>query len=274
MPSVRTTDPAAAQACAIARWLRTGSGEGASYVPWHTVQRVPTHGQANRVLGRASGRTHHLLSEVETDCLYLLDWCDAVLDVREQYPLLPLEETVRLADELGVAHPCHPRQRYPVVMTTDFLVSRRAPAGTVTEALAVKLASALEETRTLEKLEIERRYWAARATRWQLVTERELPRAVVQNVRWLAPARDPRDVPVPSTDLPALLAVLYAQIAPAGAPLARTCSQYDARLGLRLGTTLALVRHALATKRWRTDLARPISPDQPLQPLWDSGAIA
>jgi hypothetical protein len=274
MPATRSADTADAQATAIARWLRAGDGEGASYAPWHTVQRVPTHGQANRVLGRASGREHHLLSAIETDCLYLLDWCDDVLDVREQYPLLPLEATVRLADELGVAHPCHPRLRYPVVMTTDFLVSRRGPVGTVTEALAVKLASALEDARTLEKLEIERRYWAARATRWQLVTERELPRVVVQNVRWLAPARDVRDVPVPPTDLPALLAALYAEIAPADAPLARTCSQYDARLGLRLGTALALVRHALATKRWRTDLMWPISPDQPLQPLWGPGAAS
>lgn len=274
MPAARPADTAGAQATAIARWLRSGGGEGAGYAPWHTVQRVPTHGQANRVLGRASGREHHLLSEVETDCLYLLDWCDEVLDVREQYPLLPLEETIRLADALGVAHPRHPRQRYPVVMTTDFLVSRHAPVGTGTEALAVKLASALEDGRTLEKLEIERRYWAARATRWQLVTERELPRAVVQNVRWLAPARDPRDVPVPPADLPTLLAALYAEIAPADAPLARACSRYDARLGLRLGTALALARHALATKRWRTDLARPISPDQPLRPLWGPGAVS
>jgi len=273
MPSVRAADTAATQALAITHWLCTSSGDGRDYVPWHTVQRVPTRGQANRVLGRASGREHHLLSELETDCLYLLDWCDDVLDVREQYPLLPLEETLRLADDLGVAHPLHPRQRYPVVMTTDFLVSRRTPFGPVTEALAVKLAAALDDQRTLEKLEIERRYWAARSTRWQLVTERELPRPVVQNVRWAAAVRDLRDFPVPPADIPALLDALSAQIVPAAAPLARICSQQDERLGWRLGTSLALVRHALATKRWHTDLAIPILPDQPLQLLWGLGAV-
>ena len=38
-------------------------------------------------------------------------------------PLLPLEETVVIADELGLKHPTDPKINEPVVMTTDFLLT-------------------------------------------------------------------------------------------------------------------------------------------------------
>lgn len=36
---------------------------------------------------------HHFLSKLETNYFYWLDWSPIVSDIREQYPLLPLEET-------------------------------------------------------------------------------------------------------------------------------------------------------------------------------------
>lgn len=267
MEGRRERGDAQGQDAAIADWLRRGDGHGQAYAPWLTVQRVPTRGQANRIHGRASGREHHLLSDLEAQCLYALDWLDDVTDVREQYPLLPLEATLTIAAELGVSPPAHPRLGYPIVMTTDFLVTREGPFGAIHEAIAVKPSSALADERTLAKLEIERRYWAARSSRWNLVTERELPHALIHNLRWFAPVRALGDFHMTAHEVSLLINDLYVRLDRATEPLTRVCRQADEHLGLRLGTSLTLARHALATKRWRTDLAIRIDPDKPLHPL-------
>ncbi|MCS1394205.1 TnsA endonuclease N-terminal domain-containing protein [Lysinibacillus boronitolerans] len=36
---------------------------------------------------------------------------------------MPLEETIVIADELGLKHPTDPKTNQPVVMTTDFLLT-------------------------------------------------------------------------------------------------------------------------------------------------------
>nr|WP_255193827.1 TnsA endonuclease N-terminal domain-containing protein [Brevibacillus laterosporus] len=43
--------------------------------------------------------------------------------MREQFPLLPLEETIVIANELGINHPTDPKTGSPIVMTTDFLLT-------------------------------------------------------------------------------------------------------------------------------------------------------
>ena len=54
-----------------------------------------------RIKGWKSGRVHHLLSLLELRWFYVLDWNLEVIDVREQYPLLPLEETLAIAADRG-----------------------------------------------------------------------------------------------------------------------------------------------------------------------------
>ncbi len=253
----------AAQDKAIAKWRKTGDGHGQNYEPWLTVRRVPSHGRVSRVLGRVTGRVHHLMSDLETNTFYVLDASDNVLDIREQYPLLPLEETLEIAEANTLKHPKHPRWKGPIIMTTDFLVTRGGDLGDYQEAWSVKPSSVLSNKRALEKLEIERLFWQARSTPWYLITERELPKGLLHNLRWLAAARDLSDFHVPADRLEGVLDELYLTITVSDEPLASLCSQMDGRLGLRAGTSLTAVRHALATKRWHVDLTKAIDPDRP-----------
>ena len=86
-----------------------GTGRGVDYKPWLLVQDVPSQGLASRVKGVKTGRVHHLLSQLEHRCFLILDWSGRVTDIREQYPLLPLEETVASAESLGIKHPQDPK---------------------------------------------------------------------------------------------------------------------------------------------------------------------
>src|SRR5437868_15246520 len=95
-----------------------GQGKGAHYKPWLTIQDVPSLGLATRILGWKTGRVHHLLSKLELTDFYTQDWAKRVIDIREQYPLLPLSETLAIAQACGIRYPTVPGTKQPVVLTT------------------------------------------------------------------------------------------------------------------------------------------------------------
>ncbi|OBZ16340.1 transposase [Bacillus sp. FJAT-27264] len=109
----------------IDRYIKEGRGQGTGkdYIPWLRVQDVPSEGRAIRGGGWTTGRRHELLSDIERDYCYLLDYSDDVSDIREQFPLLPLEETKLIAERIGVKHPADPTTGVAIVMMTDFLVT-------------------------------------------------------------------------------------------------------------------------------------------------------
>lgn len=146
-----------------------GQGYGSKYKPWLYVHEVPSKGQVSRIKGWKTERPHHLMSQLEKNYFYLLEWDDNVVDIREQYPLLPVRETMSIASQLGFKHPV--KLKTPFVMTTDFLVTYRAGIGNTLEAIAVKPSNQLDNRRTLQKLEIERQYWLKRNIPWKVVTE-------------------------------------------------------------------------------------------------------
>jgi len=78
-----------------------GDGTGINYKPWLRVQDVPSKGRIHRIKGCTIGRVQHLLSDLEAKVFYAFDFSTSVLDIREQYPLPPLEDTLAIAEECG-----------------------------------------------------------------------------------------------------------------------------------------------------------------------------
>lgn len=101
----------------IAKRLKEGRGVGVAYLPWLTMQDVPSQGRSHRFVGRVTGRKHHLLSDLELRARLIYDWSDAVTDIREQFPL-DRDDTRRIASAMGVAHPIDVRSKVDLVMTT------------------------------------------------------------------------------------------------------------------------------------------------------------
>jgi hypothetical protein len=144
----------------IQKRIREGRGqnEGEAYQPWLTVRDVPSHGFSTRDKGWKTNRVHHVLSNHELNYVYIADWSPIVVDIREQYPLLPLESTEAIAEACGIKHPTHPQTKKPVVLTTDFLITIEREGRRVEQARTIKPIAALASDRALEKLEIERIY--------------------------------------------------------------------------------------------------------------------
>jgi hypothetical protein len=153
------------------------------------VQDFPSKGMASRVYGEKAQRVHHLFSNNELCYFYALDWSDKVIDIKEQFPLLDLEMSLRIAGKLGVAHPYDNASGFPYVLTSDFMIVTMSGI----KVRTIKMADELKKRRVAEKLEIERIYWQEQNVDWGIVTERELNKHKAYNIEWLAQAKNLTD---------------------------------------------------------------------------------
>ncbi|MCA0170905.1 TnsA endonuclease N-terminal domain-containing protein [Bacillus sp. RAR_GA_16] len=167
----------------IERWIKEGrgKGEGENYKPWLTIRDVPSQGISSRIKGWKTGRIHHVLSQLEMHYLYTLEWSDEVTDIKEQYPLLPVERTIEIADSLGIKHPLDPKTQENIVMTTDFLINSNNSEGKKVFARTIKPSSELK-TRTIEKFAIEQQFYKEQGIDWGIVTENERNLTFIQNM--------------------------------------------------------------------------------------------
>lgn len=139
------------------RYIAEGRGQGnlESYKPWIRIQDFASRGVVSRIKSNKTNRIIHLMSKNELYYFYLLEWADHVLDIREQFPLIDVEMTTTIAKKIGVKHPIDNESGFPYVLTCDFLITMSDR----TIARTIKQSSELSNKRTLEKLEIERRFW-------------------------------------------------------------------------------------------------------------------
>ncbi len=232
-----------------------GQGFGASYRPWITIHDLASRGIVSRVPGRTTGRIHHLLSKNETSFFYILDASDKVLDIREQYPLLPVTETVEIAERLGIRHPRDPVSRFPYVMTTDFVITTRR--GDM--ARSVKLSSEFERPRVLEKLEIERCYWEKRGVEWRLVTEKEIDFQKASNLEWVYRSWYYPQM-LPEGQSPEEVAACFLEIyKKTSLSVAEIAHETEDLFGLEAGLGLTTFQYLLLQKKLpAVDLSRPL----------------
>lgn len=254
----------------IARFLKEGRGLGAGkdYKPWLTIQDVPSLGRSSRLPGATTGRLHQLLSDIESSAFLLFDWEEAVTDIREQFPL-DREDTRRIAAEMGVPHPKDRKSGVDLVMTTDLLVDATRQGTSVLLARAVKPFGDLGHRRTLEKLEIERRYWVRKGADWRLITEREYLKQRIENLRWMAEMRSlaTLDAPYPrywEDRCQRLLAVLKAA---RGLAINTVFGQLETEHGFASGEALTALRHLLANKRIGMNLDEEFNTAAPVSAL-------
>ncbi|MGU7816655.1 TnsA endonuclease N-terminal domain-containing protein [Burkholderia sp. AW49-1] len=126
----------------------------------------------------------HFLSDHEY-VAFLEAWRDEnVTDIREQYPL-NLRRTLTIAGQIGVKHPVDSHTGILLAQTTDLLLTRGTGDDPLVVAWAVKDRASLTDERTMNKLEIERRYWQELNVSWQLVVNDGLNSFRALNLDWM-----------------------------------------------------------------------------------------
>jgi hypothetical protein len=243
-----------------------GQGTGENYRPFIQAHdnKIASEGWLTRHKGWKTNRIHHTLSEHERKYLYYLEWLDGVVDIREQWPLLPLERTVEIAEQLGIKHANI--DGTPVVMTTDFRITLNTAKGQRDVIRTVKPRERLDD-RTLELFEIERRFFAEEGIDWCIITENRIPVTLVANVEWMSEAKYLDTRPSVNKELVSMvcddLYEIFAEDA-GRSSLSVLCLHADKQFGLRNGTCMFVLQHMLANKRWGTDMNKRIRESEPI----------
>ena len=141
---------------------------------------------------------------------------------------------------------------FPLVfyMTCDFLI-------TTTEGLkarTIKQVKDLQNPRTIEKLEIERRYWKEKGIDWAIVTEEDISIQKAKNIEWLyTAAKLPNEISkrVSLTDMKTI------QITDS---VASSAAIIEDRFGLKPGGGMTLLRHLYWKKMISCDINKSLVP--------------
>ncbi len=162
-----------------------GLGDKGYYKPWIRVQDVNSRGTSAKIHGIKANRTHHLLSQLEKTFFHLAEFSSSVVDIREQFPLLPLKHSCRIAECLGIKHPIVPGTKTPNVLTTDFLITKCNSHKNEYIAVSVKPKSELIKPRVLEKLEIEKVWWELLGVPFYIFTSNDKAKTQAKFIAWL-----------------------------------------------------------------------------------------
>lgn len=243
-----------------------GTGIGNEYIPWLKIQDVPSLGRATRLKGIKTGRQHEFLSDMERNYFYILEYADNVVDIREQFPLLPLEETILIANELGVNHPKHPETGEFIVMTTDFLLTVDGEDKMLERARTIKAKDDLLDKRVIEKFEIERVYWSKKGIDWGIVTEEEIDKAMAHNISYVHGYKDISNldcfINMATNEIKDLVYEFLKRIVDDERSMRVICSEFDNEMLLEKGSGLSIFKYLVINKIIEIDIKRRINVNQ------------
>jgi len=211
------------------------------YQPFIKVADISSLGRSHRVFGHKTKRTHHLLSDLELAVFLLFEWHSNTEDIQEQFPL-DLNVTKQIADSVGIKHPSQKGELK--TMTTDFyVISKDIKSITSQLALQAKYSNDLDDARTIEKLELERRYWEQKDVDFKIITEKDIPRTVTDNIKWLYPSKNTYLITIDENDF-----TFYSEqmIKNSSLKIIDFCIKIDSAYDYPLGTALSKLKNLIA----------------------------
>ncbi len=233
-----------------------GVGTGESYLPWLLVHQFSSKGKSSAEEGTVVRRTHHFFSKWELYLFYYLEFDPSVVDIREQFPLFPLDLAERVAAEAGIDYPRIGSD--PAVLTTDILATRSIKGQESFAAYAVKKNKDLINPRVREKLEVERLWWRSLGVPWFLVTDKHLNEVQAQNLSW---ASDPiRGTKVNNIgfDLDKAISAAISQLVPGRISWSALIDQISGSLDLTKDECATVLKIAIWRRRILVDLNHSI----------------
>ncbi|RTE85510.1 MULTISPECIES: TnsA endonuclease N-terminal domain-containing protein [Gammaproteobacteria] len=162
----------------VKKYLDKKKFEG-KYVSYITARQFSSAGNASSEQLSSSERRQEYLSDLERRFGIALSFLSNVSNVKTQYPILNVDETIRIASELNIPHPRFAPKSGLVkdenkgyqasIMTTDFLFEYKDVLTQEANRIAVSLKYDQDVSvedgkdrivgRTKDKIEIERVYW-------------------------------------------------------------------------------------------------------------------
>lgn len=248
------------------RWIKEGrgQGEGKEYKPWLTVQDFPSMGRVTRVFGWTTQRIHHFFSDTQLKYFYLLDWEEKVIDIREHYPLIDLEVVLNDISDLRLDKFIDRKTKETYILTTTFLITLLNSDGQKSfAARSIKYASELSKKSTIEKLEIERRYWRAQGIDWGIVTNKDINDVRAKNIEWVHSVMNSDDCNgLSKAEFDDLFDGILYRFIDNKQSIKNIIAGFEKDYSLDVGMGLLLFKRLVADKRIILDMDKPINLSQ------------
>lgn len=150
------------------------------------VTTFSSRGRATRIYSYKTNRIHHLQSDNQLRIFLLLEWSDNVKVIQENVELKDLEETIYNVENLRLDRFRDKETNKLYKLHTNFLIEiLRENQKEKIIAISIKSLSELERKTAIEKMEIERRYWKAKQISFYVITEKDIDKQVVENIKWV-----------------------------------------------------------------------------------------
>lgn len=197
------------------------------------------------------------MSDNQLRTFLLLEWSDKIMDIKTNIILDDLE--IYLDEEienlrLDIFKDKESGKTYDLY--TNFLVTVDKGVNKENIAISVKNSSNLSKKNTIEKLEIERRYWSKRYTKFYIVTDKELNRQEVNNINWCREALI--DKSILNKDYLAEELLVFIQ-KHRKKLLNEILDLFDEINNFKLGTSLFIFRYLIAIKKIKVNMKEKIN---------------
>jgi hypothetical protein len=235
-----------------------GQGTGEDNQPWVRISDYSSKGRASRILGIKTNRIHHLQSDNQLRAFLIYEFSSKTLVIRESYPLLDVMEVIDdKENHLRFDKFCDKETGEQLVICTNFLLTVKEPDGKEKLiARTVKNTSEFNKKITLEKLEIEKRYWMQKGIEWKIVTEKQLPKQIAKNIEWVRETLLEDGVADKEQLSHVLLTYLLNNME---TPIKELLKAFDKSEEVVTGTGLYLFRYLIAKKDIRVNMTEKIN---------------
>ena len=209
------------------------------------VTTFSSKGRATRIYSHKTKRIHHLQSDNQLKVFLLFEWIDSVKDIKENIELKDLEATIYNVENLRLDKFKDKETGQLYQLHTNFLIKILKEEKYEEIAVSVKSLSELERKTVIEKLEIERRYWKAKNIKFYLITEKEINKQVVENIKWVREALIDKNIENKAEVAEKLYYFLQEKNQNV---LQEVLNEFDAEEDLEAGTALFMFRYLIAVK--------------------------
>jgi hypothetical protein len=127
------------------------------------------------------------------------------------------------------------------------------------KARTIKMTSELKNARTIEKLEIERRYWLEKGIDWKIVTEREISRQKARNIEWLYTGDGFYIAEYGDKELESIRSVLLELVKLGNHSIVEAAQIVDDEFLLPTGAGLSLFKQLVLDRKIVVDLNKPLN---------------
>ncbi|WP_341318483.1 hypothetical protein WN982_25960 [Paraburkholderia sp. IMGN_8] len=159
-----------------------GIGSRTSYRPWKNIQNSGTKGTVACVHGILVDRRYEILDDRARTYFFLIERSRHIADIRETWPILDIDSTLRLSQKFKVNHPRH--DIFPEPLSVDFLITETGPADVRYRAVALVGCHHMS-IRDRRLKQVQQQWCNDHDIDWTLVDTSQLDRTVLDALRFV-----------------------------------------------------------------------------------------